>query len=220
MSKQHILSALMFVALAIAAAGVRAEESKWEKDIQKFEALDRKQMPEPGGVVFVGSSSIRMWDTARFFPEMNVINRGFGGSEVHDSVAFADRIVTKYKPRVVLLYAGDNDIARGKTAEQVHDDVMKFVDKVRRKLPDVKIGYIAIKPSISRWGLSGQMAEANRMIAESLAKGEGLVYVDIWTPMIGDDGTPRRELFVKDGLHLSEAGYELWTTLVKPVIAQ
>lgn len=149
-------------------------------------------------------------------PDRNAINRGFGGSEVADSLAFADRIILKHEPRVVVVYAGDNDIANGKTPRQVHDDFKQLVELIHGKLPKTKIVYIAVKPSIKRWALVEQVREANRLIAELAGHDERLEFVDIDKPMIGEDGMPRKELFVEDGLHLSDKGYELWTSLVRP----
>lgn len=196
--------------------GAIAEESRWESAIQAFEKQDAEQSIPTNGIVFVGSSSIRLWDLKKWFPDRNAINRGFGGSEVADSLAFADRIILKHEPRVVVVYAGDNDIAHGKTPRQVHDDFKQLVELTHGKLPKTKIVYIAVKPSIKRWALVDQVREANRLIAELAGHDERLEFVDIDKPMIGEDGMPRKELFVEDGLHLSDKGYELWTSLVRP----
>lgn len=197
-----------------------AGPERWEEAIQAFEQKDKEQQPAKRGIVFVGSSSIRMWDLKKSFPDCDTINRGFGGSEVSDSIHFADRIILKHEPRVVVVYAGDNDIAKGKSPERVQDDYQKLVSLIHAKLPKTRIAFIAIKPSISRWKLVGKVRQANKMIVELSSKDERLRFVDIDKPMIGDDGMPRQELFVKDGLHLSAEGYELWTSLVKPHLGE
>src|ERR1041385_1910372 len=116
-----------------------APTNKWEADIKKFEEADRQNPPPKGAVLFVGSSSIRMWkDVAQDFPETKVINRGFGGSEIADSTYFVDRIVTPYQPRLIVFYAGDNDLAAGKTPQKVFEDYQAFVSRVREKMPNVK----------------------------------------------------------------------------------
>jgi len=120
----------------------------------------------------------------------------------------------------VLLYAGDNDIARGKSAEVVTRDFRKFVDVVRKKLPQTKIVFIAIKPSLARWKLAEEMHRANQAISAICGQNDALAYVDIYTPMLGDDGRPRPELFLKDGLHLNEKGYALWASLVRPLLGK
>lgn len=194
--------------------------AKWEPSIRTFEEADEKSPPPKGAALFVGSSSIRQWDVAKSFPELETINRGFGGSEVADSVHFADRIVTRYEPRTIVLYAGDNDIAKGKTPERVHADFGAFVKKVRATLPETKIVFIAIKPSISRWKLIETIRRANGLIAADCAKDDGLAFVDVDGPMLGEDGRPRAELFRDDGLHLNAEGYALWTKLLRPHLAE
>ncbi|MBP90732.1 MAG: hypothetical protein CMJ64_29145 [Planctomycetaceae bacterium] len=207
-----------WLGLAIAKDEAAAKENRWEKTIQGFEELDRKAMPPKGGVLFVGSSSIRMWDLNKWLPKLETLNRGFGGSEVSDAVQFADRIILKHEPRAVAVYAGDNDLSRGKSPEQVRDDFKELVSLIHGKLPKTKIVYIAIKPSIKRWKLIDKVREANQMIVDIAKKNEQIVFIDIDKPMIGEDGLPRKELFIPDRLHLSDEGYELWSTLVRPHI--
>lgn len=191
---------------------------KWEASIRRFEVQD-KESPQPKMAnLFVGSSSIRMWKLNQSFPKIKTINRGFGGSEIADSIHFADRIILKHQPAVVLLYAGDNDISHGKSAETVTTDFQKFVSTIRKELPDVEIAFIAIKPSIKRWNLAAEIRKANTAIASICGKDDHLTYVDIFKPMLGDDGKPRPELFLKDGLHLNEEGYQLWASIVLPLL--
>ncbi len=157
--------------LPIAAIAADHDSSRWEKYIARFEAADKKQMPEPGGVLFIGSSSIRMWKTLKQdFAGFSVINRGFGGSQIADSTHFAGRILHPYKPRQIVLYAGDNDVAAGKSPETVLADFQKFVKTVHAKLPEARISFIAIKPSLSRWKLSEKMAKANALVRGDCAK--------------------------------------------------
>ena len=197
-------------------AAEKNPSAKWEATIRKFEDADEKQMPPKQAILFVGSSSIRLWDLEKSFPGRQVINRGFGGSEVADSLHFADRIVTKYEPRQIIMYAGDNDVAHNKSPETVARDFRQFVKKVRAELPDVAIAYIAIKPSLARWKLAEPMKQANALIAQQCQTDENLEYIDIWNPMLGEDGKPRPELFRNDGLHLNNKGYALWKSIVEP----
>lgn len=196
-----------------------APANKWEHDIKKFEEADRQTPPAKGAVVFVGSSSIRMWkDLAADFPEIKVINRGFGGSELADSTYFADRIITPYQPRMIVLYAGDNDLAAGKTPQQVFEAYQAFVGRVRAKLTNVKIAYISIKPSLARLKLMEQMRTANELIRGYAAKGKNLVFIDVFTPMLSAEGQPRPELFIKDGLHMTREGYDIWRKVIAPYL--
>jgi len=196
-----------------------APANKWEPDIRKFEEADRQSAPPKGAVVFVGSSSIRRWtDLASDFPDTKVINRGFGGSELADSTYFADRIVIPYQPRMIVLYAGDNDLAAGKTPQQVFDNYKAFVSHVRGKLPNVKIAFISIKPSLARVKLMDQMRTANSLIREYSAKGKNLVFIDVFTPMLNAEGQPRPEIFIQDGLHTNREGYDIWRKVIAPYL--
>lgn len=183
-----------------------------------FDKLDRDRPSEPGGVVFVGSSSVRMWDLARSFPRVKPLNRGFGGSHVVDSARQVDRLVNRHKPRTVVLYAGDNDIAGGKSPDEVVRDFETFVTGVRKECPECRIVYIGIKPSLARWELRDSMQQTNSGIRRVCEATPSCQFVDVWTPMLGEDGRPRKELFVFDGLHMSPAGYDVWNKLVGPHI--
>jgi len=193
-------------------------ENKWEKDIRAFEEQDRKSPPPRNAILFVGSSSIRMWKLPQYFPGLTAINRGFGGSQISDSVEFAPRIVIPCRPKIIVFYAGDNDIAAGKTPRTLLKDFKAFAKIVHRNLPDTPIIFISIKPSIQRWKLIGQIREANKLIRAFIATDKRLRYLDVEPPMLGDDGKPRPELFVADGLHLNDAGYKLWTSLLLPFL--
>ena len=201
------------------AAGQGPHHVQWEPAIQAFEAADKTNPPPRNAVLLIGSSSMVKWTNAPAqFPEHRLINRGFGGSHLSDSVAFVDRIVVPYQPRLVVLYAGDNDIAAGKSPEQVLADFKEFVAKVQSALPDTRIAFIAIKPSPSRTKFIAAIKTANRLIQEFIASQPKLIYVDVYTAMLGFDGQPRAELFVSDQLHLNEAGYQLWAGILRPVL--
>lgn len=183
-----------------------------------FEAKDRQSPLAKGCVVFVGSSSIRFWKLEKSFPKLDAINRGFGGSQLADSVRHAERLILKHEPRMVVLYAGDNDLAGGKTPEQVAADFEAFVRVVGGRLPKARIVFLAIKPSPSRMKFFEQQKTANRLI-EAICKGHSQTqFVDVFTPMLDADGKPRAELFLADRLHMNEKGYELWAKILKPVL--
>jgi lysophospholipase L1-like esterase len=189
----------------------------WAKEMAAFSEQDQKA-PGIGGVVFVGSSSIRLWDLAKYFPNLSALNRGFGGSQMIDSVNHADLLVIRHKPRTVIVYAGDNDLAAGKSPQQVSDDFKAFVAKIRSALPETRVAYIGIKPSIQRWAIVGKVRQANALIREYCDTDDRLGFIDVDGPMLGWDGKPRKDLFVEDGLHLSPKGYALWTMLVQPFV--
>ncbi|WP_425531139.1 SGNH/GDSL hydrolase family protein [Pseudoxanthomonas mexicana] len=190
----------------------------WETDMQRFEAADAQSPPPRGGVLFIGSSSIRFWDTlAQDFPGVPVINRGFGGSELRDSTWYADRIIVPYAPRQILIYAGDNDLNAGRTPQQLRADFIAFVERVRRDLPKAKIAYISNKPSPSRAQLLPVQREANTLIAAE-AQRLGVDYIDIFTPMLDASGQPDESLFVEDRLHMNRAGYVIWQRAIAPYL--
>ncbi len=192
--------------------------AKWGKTIRQFEDWDRKNSFASDAVLFVGSSSIKLWRTREYFSDLPVINRGFGGSQVFEVNYFADRIVLPYEPKVIAFYAGDNDVAKGKSAKRVFEDYQKFVKIVHDKLPRTRIIFIAIKPSGSRWSLWPVMAEANKMIDDFSGKDRRLFYFDSAGPLLKDDGKPDAKLFLKDKLHLNAEGYRIWTKALRPII--
>jgi lysophospholipase L1-like esterase len=193
--------------------------SQWEPDIGQFEAQDRASPPRLGSIVFVGSSSIRMWTTLdRDFPGVPVLNRGFGGSEAGDVARFAERIVVPYKPPVVVFYAGDNDLAAGKTPAQVLAAFQFFVSTMHRELPGTRVVFVSIKPSIARWNIVDKMRQANALVRDYARTDSRLAYVDVFTPMLDASGQPRRELYLEDGLHMTPAGYAIWRDLIAPAI--
>ncbi|MGH9370577.1 MAG: SGNH/GDSL hydrolase family protein [Vicinamibacterales bacterium] len=195
-----------------------AQADRWAKEMAAFEQQDKQTLPAPGGIVFVGSSSIRLWDLSRSFPGLPVLNRGFGGSQISDSVAHVDLLVIRHKPRTVVFYAGDNDISAGKGPQVVADDFKTFVGKVHAALPQTRVAFIAIKPSIQRWALIAKVREANALIRAFSETDDRVGFIDIDGAMLGWDEKPRKDLLVADGLHLSAKGYELWNTLVRPFI--
>ncbi len=191
----------------------------WEGEIRKFERADSIQAPPQGANLFVGSSSIRLWETLQQdFPDQMVINRGFGGSELSDALHFADRIILPYRPRSVIVYAGDNDLAHGKKPEEILSDYKQLVRLIHEKLPGTRIGYISVKPSLARWNLVDEIRKTNKLIKRYSSHDHLLWYIDIFTPMLGKDGAPRKELFGPDGLHLNKKGYALWKNVVKPYL--
>ena len=221
MVRREILLLIVLCSCVVSLAQDKPAENpaeRWEKTIRQFEQWDRKNTFPSDAVLFVGSSSIRMWSTRNCFGEFAVINRGFGGSQISDVNYFVERIVLRYEPRVIVFYAGDNDVAAGKTARRVFDDYKKFVKLVHKKLPGTRIIYVGIKPSRSRWSLWPVMNEANMMIKDFSGKNGRLLYFDSAKPLLESDGKPNPAFFLKDQLHLNDKGYEVWTRLIRPII--
>ena len=181
--------------------------AKWEKDIAAIEVKLKDSPPKPGGVTFVGSSTIRLWNLKKHFPDKPYVNAGFGGSVTADATHFVPRIVAPQKPAWVVFYSGDNDINKKRTSEQVRDDTRDFIAAVHKHLPEAKILIIGIKPSIARRDQFETQQKANRLVREYCEKDSLCRYLDP-TPLILDaQKNPDPDKFVKDGLHLSDAGY-------------
>jgi len=192
--------------------------SQWDQAFEAFAADDESHPHPVGGVLFVGSSSIRLWsDLQDQFKDLPVvINRGFGGSQLADCVKNLNRLVIRYRPSTVLVYAGDNDLAAGTTPEEVLHRFTAFVEGVHRELPDTRIAYISIKPSPSRIGLLPQIRQTNTLIRDYAEGLERVSFIDVYTPMLDASGKPRGELFRADLLHLNADGYALWKRVIGP----
>jgi len=193
---------------------------RFAKDIQSFEAADKKQPPPKGAIVCIGSSSMRGWHgTIRNdLAPLTVILRGFGGSNMNDVLHFADRIVLPYEPRAVVVYEGDNDIAQGIAPEKVADTFRAFVTKVQDESPNCRIYFLSIKPSIRRWGLWPEMKETNSLIDAECTEEKRLTFVDVACGMLDDEGNPRKDIFKEDKLHMTRGGYVIWRDALRPIL--
>jgi len=194
---------------------------EWATDMARFAAEDAATPPPARPVVFTGSSSVRMWETlAADFPDVVVLNRGFGGSQVRDAIWYADEVALRYKPRQIVLYAGDNDIAEGRSAAQVLADTEAFVARIRHTQPGTPIALLGIKPSPSRANLLDVQRDANNALRDWAATQRNVAYIDVFTPMLDADGVPREDLFIADRLHMNAAGYALWKGIIGPYLVR
>lgn len=194
-------------------------QEMWEKEITALLEIDAKQTPPEKAVLFTGSSSIRLWKTLREdFPNLKVINRGFGGSQFEDLNFFAPKIVVPYKPRLIVIYTGENDIESGQTAGNVLGDFRAFMAIRDKYLPGTPIIYISLKPSILRWAKWPEMSRANDLIREEIKKHKGVKFADLASKMLGADGKPLPDIFVSDGLHMNEKGYAIWKENLGPML--
>jgi lysophospholipase L1-like esterase len=202
-------------------AAVTAIDARWRDSFEGFAQADREHSPATGGVLFVGSSSIRLWDglESQFGSDLQIVKRGFGGSRLSDVTQYLDRLVLPYKPRLIIVYAGDNDLAEGRSPTDVLHSFEAFVDGVHAELPDTRIAYVSIKPSPLREGTMAAARTTNQLIADYAASKPGrLSFIDIFSGMLGRDGHPRRELFRPDLLHLNATGYALWKAAIDPYL--
>ena len=223
--RKIFLGFLLLVLLAFACAAcvfwAMGKAGFWRFQISAYEKADRENPPKPGVIVFTGSSSIRFWDAlASDMKPLEVINRGFGGSQIAQVNEYASKIVTPYRPRAVVLYAGDNDLSWpwSKTPEQVSGDFKQFVEIIHAQLPETWIYYVSIKPSPLRWGNWEKFQKTNGLIAEYIHMQPRVQFIDVDAAMLDAQGKPRAELFRWDGLHMNAKGYAVWTSIIRPVL--
>lgn len=191
----------------------------WENEIAAFERRDLTNRAPDEAVLFVGSSSVALWETLRNdLPRFRVFRRGFGGAHMSDVVTYAGRIILPYEPLMVVVHAGGNDLAAGKSPGQVLKDFKALVRRIHRVNPQLRIGFISIKPSPARWHLVQAIRQANRMIKAYTEQDERLVFIDIFDQMLDGSGQPRQSLYASDGLHLNREGYRLWADSVRPYL--
>jgi lysophospholipase L1-like esterase len=215
-----LAAAAMLLSLTVGSANAQMARGPqaFEKEIKAFEEADKKKMPEPGGVVFTGSSSVRAWDLEKSFPGKGYINRGFGGSEMSDVVYYVDQTVIKYKPRLVVLYVGDNDINAGVSSEQVAINFDKYVKAIHAKLPQTKIIFIGIKPSVLRWSNIDRVRVANDLLKGYAQRDDRVMFVDSDQAFLGWDEKPVPALL--DRLHPSLEGLKIWAALLTPFLEE
>jgi lysophospholipase L1-like esterase len=226
-AKKHLFGvgifAVLLLGLALRAFLPAVLAQGWEPAIRDFEEQDKIHPPKPGCIVFAGSSSFRFWDTlASDMKPLEVINRGFGGSEFSDLDMYTNRIVIAYRPRAVVVYEGDNDLAEGssKTPEMVANDFRKFVQIVHGALPDAWIYILSIKPSNLRKKQWPQMKAANKLMEDYAATQPRVQYIDIATMTFDANGNLPTDLFKPDGLHPTPKLYAMWTAIIKPILLQ
>ncbi|RZL18894.1 MAG: hypothetical protein EOO89_04920 [Pedobacter sp.] len=196
-----------------------AQNKPFWNEILEFRKKDSLQMPPSGGVVFVGSSSFRMWkDAEKQFSAYKVINRGFGGSNLVQANMYIKELVIQYKPAQVVIYSGENDIAEGASALETASRFATFFTNIRNQLPESNIVFVSIKSSPSRLKHKQTFDHANLLIKDFLKYYTNTTFIDIDTKMKTRDGQLRPELFLQDMLHMKPEGYEIWTKAITPYL--
>jgi lysophospholipase L1-like esterase len=193
----------------------------FENEIAAFKKQDSISFPQKNAILFVGSSSFRMWtDVQSDFPGYTIINRGFGGSTLPDVIRYTDDIIIRYHPKQVVIYCGDNDLASSDTvtASMVATRFQQLFYAIRKNLPATNISYVSIKPSPSRMHLIDKMKRANTLIKSFLKKQRNASYIDVFNPMLAANHQPKQEIFLEDNLHMNKKGYAIWQKAIQPYL--
>ncbi len=220
MKKLKIIGVLVFFMLTTGLFAQTVQPAFWD-EIQSFKKQDSINFPAKNQILFVGSSSLRMWtDIRNYFPGYKIINRGFGGSSLQDVIRYADDIILPYKPNQIFIYCGENDLAAFDTvtAQLVFMRFKELFALIRKNLPQTPILFISIKPSPSRKNLMSKMVATNEMIKKFLKKKSKTGFVDVYHKMLKADGTPMDDIFKEDKLHMTAKGHAIWQKAIKPYL--
>lgn len=211
LKKITFLTACALISAHLSAQVNDPDPTRFSSQINAFDSLDNCYLPQGDIVLFVGSSSFRMWkDAADVFSKYNAVNRGFGGSHFNDVHHYFDALIKKYSPKTLLLYEGDNDVAHGKSPDRVLHDFKKLVEKMKSETTVENIALVSIKPSPARWNISNKMIDANNRMKEYCESQSGVSFIDIWPLMLDARGKPDNQLYIGDGIHMNHCGYKLW----------
>jgi lysophospholipase L1-like esterase len=215
-------SLLLVGCLALERAQAQQNEPPFWNEIQAFKKQDKKQMLPKNAILFVGSSSFRMWNNMQeMFPQHQVINRGFGGSTLLDLKHYLNDIVLLYQPKQIVIYSGENDIATDRVqAQEVLQRFKEVFQEIRQEIPQVPIVFVSIKPSPSRIEYKTIMKEANKLIRQYLEEEPKAAYVDVYSPMLLPNGKPRPDIFIQDSLHVNNKGYQIWQKQLSPYLVK
>jgi lysophospholipase L1-like esterase len=193
--------------------------SRFQKEIDAFDAADAKSPPEKGGIVFTGSSSIRLLNIPEFFPDIKALNRGFGGSHISDVNHYLEKVVLRYEPSLVVFYCGGNDLWDKKSPAQVEEDFTEFRTRLFKKVPEAKLLVLAVRPSPQRISIKDKEADLNERFRKAAEADKRITYIaGSCDRYLDAAGKPIKELFVEDGLHMSRAGYEIWKEILTPYL--
>jgi len=170
-------------------------------------------------VVFAGSSSIRMWkDVQTYFPEYNIINNGFGGSQFSDLLYFYNEMIVKPEPEILFIYEGDNDLASNKKPKFILKEAKELTEKIQKDLPETRVIFISPKPSISRIKLKNSYITFNKKLKKLCEKNGKVEFADVWYPMLDKNGNVYKDVFIEDGLHMNKKGYNIWGKVISEIL--
>lgn len=211
---------LLFLIAVFITSGVQSQGKPFWNEIPSFRYQDSIQKPQDGMLLFIGSSSFRLWKTIKQdLHNENILNRAFGGSTLKDVIAYQDDVVLKYKPKKIFIYCGENDIASSEliTPEIVFERFKTLYANIRKEFPEIPIVYVSIKPCVLRWNMKDRMMATNSLIREYIDKEKNIVFVDIWNRML-ENGVPIKDIFIGDNLHMNAKGYAIWAKELEPFV--
>ncbi len=209
--KLRIKFAFLFLLTVVILSAKAQDPNRFKDQVEQLSKARYNFSPDKKLVVFAGSSSVRMWkDVPDYFPQYNVINNGFGGSQFSDLIYFYNDLIKKFNPEILFIYEGDNDIAGNKRPGKIKRDAKKLVKLIRQDFPEIEIVFIAPKPSIARWNLKKDYEKFNRRLERYCHRKDNLEFADVWNKMLDDDGVVYQDIFIQDGLHMNKKGYDLW----------
>lgn len=221
MKKQIFI--LLFLLIGITHVNFAQQKlDKFESSIIKYEEQDQKNGYQPGAILFTGSSSIRKWKSlSEDMSPMPVINRGFGGSTIPEVTYYAERIILPHHPKIIVFYCGENDLSNDEAKSGLPLKSFKeFYRYMEQNLPETKVFFVAIKPSILRWNYWPKMVEANEKIEKFINSKDNYYFIDTATGMLDENGTVLQDIFINDNLHMNAKGYAIWTTVIKPILEE
>ncbi len=219
MLMKHFLKFLLVIAFLFSGGIIQAQPAKapFYKEIAQYKKQDSLQFPQKNAVLFVGSSSLRLWnDLENVFKEYGAINRGFGGSNLADAIYYADDIIFPYHPKHIFIYSGENDIASGASVDVTLDRFKILFNLIRKQIPKARISYISIKPSISREKFDAAFQDANAKIKSFLSSQPATDFIDVYQAMLAENGKVQQDIFIQDNLHMNQKGYDIWIRVLKP----
>ncbi len=196
-------------------------ELPFAAEIAQFEAMDKKNPPARGQILFTGSSSFTKWtDVQDYFPGTKILNRAFGGSSLPDMIRYVDKAIVPYRPKQIVIYCGENDFAGDAKlpAYKVEQRFETLFKLIRAELPTVPIVYVSMKPSPSRWYMRAKFVAGNRWIEEFCQHQPNCKFVSVWDQMLDENGRPKAEIFLSDRLHMNAKGYHIWQPIIAPYL--
>jgi lysophospholipase L1-like esterase len=189
--------------------------TRFEKEVDSIVTAN-KSVNKENLILFTGSSSIRLWKSLKAsFPNNNVLNMGFGGSEMADLLYYTEKLIIPFQPKQIFIYEGDNDLSFGRSAEQIIAYADSILSRIRVHLPQSEVIFISPKPSLKRWELKEKYEDYNKKLRDWTTRKYGVRFADVWTPMLDGNGNVLHDIFISDGLHLNEKGYSIWTNALR-----